>query len=142
MTDCLFCKIIGKEIPAQIVYEDAHALGFLDIHPRALGHTMMVPKIHAENILDLPHNAVAPLFTAVKKMAAALQNALTPDGFTIGVNQGNASGQEVNHLHIHLIPRWHGDGGSSIHSVVHNPPAESLADSAEKIKKAQHTKGV
>lgn len=137
MTDCLFCKIIVKEMTAQIVYEDAHALGFLDIHPRAPGHTMIVPRIHAENILDLPDYVLKPLFRAVKKMIAMLQNALVPDGFTIGINQGQASGQEVNHLHIHLIPRWHGDGGSSIHSVVHHPSLESLAEIAEKIKKYQ-----
>lgn len=135
MTDCLFCKIIVKEIAAQIVYEDAHALGFLDIHPRAPGHTMIVPRIHAENILVVPDYELEPLFAAVKKMIALLQNALAPDGFTIGVNQGRASGQEVNHLHIHLIPRWYDDGGSSIHSVVHHSSSESLAEIAEKIKK-------
>lgn len=134
--NCLFCAIIAKKISAHIVHENAHALGFLDIHPRAPGHTMIVPKIHAENILDLPDHELEHLFMAVKKMTAVLHNALAPDGFTIGINEGRASGQEVDHLHIHIIPRWHDDGGSSVHAVVNNPPSESLAAVAEKIKKA------
>lgn len=134
--NCLFCAIIAQKIPAHSVYEDAHALGFLDIHPRAPGHTMIMPKIHAENMLDLPDHELEPLFMAVKKMAAVLQNALAPDGCTIGINQGRASGQEVDHLHIHIIPRWYEDGGSSLHAVVNNPPAESLAEIAQKIKKS------
>ncbi len=133
--DCLFCKIINKQIPAQIVYEDSHALGILDIHPRAPGHTIIIPKIHAENILDLPDYALEPLFAAVKKITGVLKKTFNPDGFTIGINHGKASGQAVDHLHIHSIPRWLNDRGSSLHIVVHNPPQESLDAIAEKIKK-------
>lgn len=133
---CIFCTIIAKEIPAEIVYEDERTLGFLDIHPCAPGHTMIIPKRHAETIFEMPDDELGSLFSAVKKMTAVLKNAFAPDGFTIGINHGAASGQAVGHLHIHLIPRWHTDGGSSIHSVVNNPPPESLAAVAEKIKKA------
>lgn len=126
MNDCLFCKIAAKQIPAKIVYEDAHVLAFLDIMPRAKGHTMVIPKVHAPNLLGLPDAEVGPLFAAVKHVGGMLSRGLKPDGITIGINQGRASGQEVDHLHVHLLPRWHGDGGSAIQSVVNKPSAESL----------------
>jgi histidine triad (HIT) family protein len=133
MDDCLFCKIIAKTIPAQVVYEDDHAVAFLDIVPRAPGHTMVIPKVHAPNFLELPDAEVGPLFEAVKRVAELLVRKLGPDGVTMGVNQGRASGQEVDHLHIHLIPRWHGDGGSAVQSVVANTPKESLEEIRKKI---------
>ena len=136
--DCLFCKIANKQIPAEIVYEDSDTLAFLDIHPRAPGHTMIIPKIHAENILDLPDNLVGKVFLTVKKIAGMLTKAFKPEGFTIGINHGRVSGQVVDHLHIHVMPRFSNDQGASIHSVVNNPPAESLKEIAEKIKKVQN----
>lgn len=133
MDDCLFCKIVAKKIPAAIVYEDDHVLAFLDIMPRTTGHTMVIPKVHAPNILELPDAEVGPLFGAVKHVAGMLSKALKPDGITIGMNQGRASGQEVDHLHVHLMPRWHGDGGGSIQSVVNNKPKESVEEIRKKI---------
>jgi histidine triad (HIT) family protein len=132
--NCLFCKIVSKQIPAKIIFEDSHVLAFLDVAPRAIGHTMVIPKVHAPNILALPAEELAPLFDAVKKVDGMLSKALRPDGMTIGVNQGRASGQEVDHLHVHLMPRWHNDGEGSIQSVVNTPPQESLDVIAEKIK--------
>ncbi len=134
--DCLFCKIASGVIPAKIVYEDDRVMAFLDILPRAPGHTMVIPKQHAPTLLALPDDEVAPLFAAVKKVAALLAAALGPDGITIGINQGRASGQEVDHLHVHLMPRWHGDGGSSIQSVVHSGDRIPLAEVERKIKEA------
>jgi histidine triad (HIT) family protein len=127
--DCLFCKIIAKQILAQIVYEDDHALAFLDIHPHAPGHTMVIPKTHAPNLLELPPEEIGPLFVAVQHVGEMLSKAFAPDGMdgiTMGANQGRASGQEVDHLHVHLLPRWHNDGGHAVQSVVNNPPKESL----------------
>jgi histidine triad (HIT) family protein len=133
MDDCLFCKIANKQIPAKIVYEDEHVLAFLDVMPRAVGHTLVIPKIHAPHILELPDAEVGPLFAAVKHVAGMLSRGLHPDGITIGANQGRASGQEVDHLHVHLLPRWHDDRGHSIQSVVDAPPKESLDAIAQKI---------
>jgi len=130
---CLFCKIAGRQISAQIVYEDDHAVAFLDVAPRAPGHTMVIPKYHAPNLVELPDAEVAPLFGTVKKVAARLSEKLACDGITIGINQGRVSGQEVDHIHVHLMPRWKGDGGSSIQSVVNRPSAESLEEIAKKI---------
>ena len=73
--DCLFCKIVAKEIPSLVVYEDDHALAFLELHPRSPGHTMVIPKVHAPTIADLPDAEVGPLFIAVKKVAELLKNA-------------------------------------------------------------------
>ncbi|MFA5083805.1 MAG: HIT family protein [Candidatus Paceibacterota bacterium] len=132
--ECLFCKIIKKEIPAEIIHEDEKTLAILDINPRAQGHTMVLPKVHAETILDLPDDEIGPLFSAVKKITQLIQKGLEPEGFTIGINHGKISGQVIDHLHIHIIPRFENDGGSSIHSVVNNPPKESLKEIKNKIK--------
>ena len=133
MDDCLFCKIADKKIKAQIIYENDHTVAFLDVMPRAVGHTLVIPKVHASNILELPDEEVAPLFMAVKHVAGMLSDGLHPDGITIGANQGRASGQEVDHLHVHLMPRWHNDGGSAVQSVVNKPSKEPLEEIAKKI---------
>lgn len=134
--DCLFCKIARKEFGSAVVYEDGDVLAFLDIHPRAPGHTMVIAKTHSETLLDVPDEAIAPLFKGVKTVTAMLQKALKPDGFTIGINHGKASGQVIDHLHVHILPRFKEDGGGSIHSVVSNPPSETLEEIAAKIRSA------
>ncbi len=131
--DCFFCKIVNKEVSAEIVYEDNNVMAILDIHPKSPGHTMILPKTHAANILDLPEDKIEGVFKAVKKVTELLNNSLLPDGFTIGINHGKVSGQTVEHLHIHIMPRWHNDNGGSIHDVVNNPPKESLAEIKNKI---------
>lgn len=131
--DCLFCAIANKDREADVIYEDDHVVGILDIFPRTTGHTMIIPKVHAETILDLPAGEVESVFMAVRKMTAILQEALNPDGFTIGINHGKVAGQAIDHLHIHIMPRWHNDGGGSLHSVVGNAPKESLKDIKERI---------
>lgn len=160
MMDCIFCKITKKEIPAEIVYEDEAAVAVLDINPRAPGHVMVLPKVHPvrnkpprggcrsdlgsgrisngvhpETIIDLPEGEVGPVFSAVRKVVEILQFSLNPEGFTIGINQGRVAGQAVDHLHVHIIPRWKNDGGGSIHSVVNNPPQESLEEIKGLIEK-------
>ncbi|MCK9187427.1 MAG: HIT family protein [Candidatus Colwellbacteria bacterium] len=131
--DCLFCKIASKEIPSSVIYEDDVALAFLDLHPLAPGHALVIPKIHAENILDLPEELIGPFFQSVKKVTALIKEKLAPRGFTIGINQGRIGGQAIDHLHVHIIPRFEGDGGGSLHSVVKNPPKESLEEIQAKI---------
>lgn len=132
--DCLFCSIARKEIPAKIVYEDADTLAFLDIHPRAMGHTIIIPKTHAENIVTADDALTISTFLTVRKIAGILNNTLKPEGFTIGINHGSVSGQTVPHVHVHVIPRYIGDGGGSIHSVVNYPSPLSLDEVALKIK--------
>lgn len=134
MSDCLFCRIVSGEVPAEQVYEDEHVVAFLDIHPRAPGHTVVIPREHALNILELPQTEVPGFFLAVQKLAGAVQSGLGAPGLTIGINQGRVSGQEVDHLHVHLIPRFTDDGGGAIQSVVNHPSTESLPEVSQKIK--------
>lgn len=137
MSDCLFCKIAEQSVPAEVVYEDASAVAFLDIMPRAPGHTMVVPRSHAGTILDMRPEDIGPLFTAVQRVVRQIQEALSPDGFTIGINHGRVSGQAIDHVHVHIVPRFQNDGGGSLHSIVHNPPQESVAEIAKKLRAHQ-----
>ena len=131
MINCVFCKIIKKEIPYYKLYENDNCLAFLDITPHAKGHTMVIPKMHAEVLTDLEDDKVKELFVAVKKVINMLKDKLNPDGFNVGWNSGETAGQVVPHLHIHIIPRYDGDGGGSIHSIIKNPgdlTVEEIAD--------------
>jgi len=134
MQNCLFCKIVNHEIPANIIYEDHDTLAFLDIHPLAPGHTVVVPKIHAKNITELPEEIASLTFLTVKRVSDIIHASLKPEGFTIGINDGVGGGQGIPHLHIHIIPRWQNDGGGNLHKIVHNPPTEKIESIASKIK--------
>jgi histidine triad (HIT) family protein len=136
MNDCLFCKIARKEIQAYVIFESENFIAFLDIHPHAPGHSLIISKDHYINLLDLPENLGNEFVEISKKVALILSKALKTDSFTIGINNGPLAGQAVMHLHLHLIPRFVNDGGGSIHSVVFNKPSESLEEIYEKIKNA------
>ncbi|MEK7614459.1 MAG: HIT family protein [Patescibacteria group bacterium] len=110
MQDCIFCKIIRGEIPAIIVYEDDFSLAFLDINPINIGHALLLPKEHYENIFDMPEELLAKLSTTSKKLATAIKNGLNADGVNVISNNGRVSGQLVYHAHTHIIPRYDGDG--------------------------------
>jgi histidine triad (HIT) family protein len=105
MNNCIFCKIIKKEIPAHIVYEDDSSLAFLDIHPVSYGHTLLIPKEHHEKILSTPDSLVSNLFVTAKKLTPAVREATNADFIALTV-----VGEDVPHFHIHLIPRSEGDG--------------------------------
>jgi len=132
--DCLFCKIAKKEIPSDIVYEDDNTMAFLDVAPIAPGHVIVIPKFHAVTILDIPDEKISSVFKTVKAMVKVIENALNPDGFTLGINHGKDAGQSIGHFHFHIIPRWKGDGGRSIHGVVDNKPKEPNEEILKKIK--------
>lgn len=109
MTDCIFCKIVAKEIPSQTVYEDDSILAFNDINPVAPVHILIIPKKHIQNINDLTEQdeqLIGKIFTVIKKLAAEMEVANT--GFRVVTNIGSDGGQEVEHLHFHLI------GGKSL----------------------------
>lgn len=111
MTDCIFCKIIAKgEIPSTEVYEDDTVYAFLDINPVNLGHTLVVPKTHYENLFTIPDTELGILGARVKKVAGAVREALKANGINISMNNGLAAGQVVPHAHIHIIPRYIDDG--------------------------------
>ena len=130
MGDCIFCKIINKEIACHKVYEDEDNLAFLDVTPIAKGHTVIIPKEHVKTLTDISDEKLQSLFLAVKKVQQTLQDKLNPLGFNGGWNNEEVAGQTVPHLHIHVLPRYHGDGGGSIHSIVSDPqvPVEEVAE--------------
>ena len=101
--DCVFCKIIAKQISNYTVYEDNNVLAFLDIFPHAKGHAVVIPKIHAETIFDLNEELFKELSVAIKKTMNRIEEVLHPDGYNVGWNHEKAGGQVVPHLHIHLL---------------------------------------
>ena len=133
MEHCVFCKIIKKEIPAEIIYEDNIALAVLDVNPVTAGHTLVVPKKHCQTVLELAEKEIGLFWQTVNKTMEILKNGLEPDGFTIGINHGKAAGQVIEHLHVHILPRFHNDGGGNIHSIINNPPELSLEQTKNKI---------
>lgn len=132
MNDCIFCKIISGEIPSHKVYEDEWSLAFLDISPSSVGHTLVIPKDHFENIYTLPDETLARLALSAKKVAVAVKNATLCDGINLIMNNEKNAGQIIFHAHIHIIPRKENDGlklfphGSSTN--------EELSELAKKIK--------
>jgi len=108
--DCLFCKIINKEIPCFSVYEDDQALVFLDIAPINDGHVLIVPKKHCENMLDCDEKILSHIINLVPKIAKAAMVSLNYEAFNLGVNNGAIAGQVIPHLHFHIMPRKAGDG--------------------------------
>ncbi len=136
MDECIFCKIASGKIGAEKIYEDEKVLAFLDIRPRSPGHTLVIPKKHFEVISDMDDELVAEVFKTVKKVMKMLKKSLKPDAFTVGVNDGRASGQEIPHVHVNIFPRFEGDGGGPVHMVVSNPLREDISKTAEKIRKS------
>ena len=104
--DCIFCKIANGEIPSSALYEDDEFKVILDLGPLAKGHALILPKAHCANIYEASDEMVSKAFRLAKKMAAKMTDALGCDGFNIIQNNGEAAGQTVFHLHIHLIPRY------------------------------------
>ncbi|MEA1924597.1 MAG: HIT family protein [Candidatus Altiarchaeota archaeon] len=134
MGDCLFCKIVEGDIPSEKIHETRHALAFLDINPISRGHTVVVLKKHKKNLIQLNQEELKRLFSAVKQATKKIQKGLDPDGFNIGLNQGQVAGQAIAHLHVHIIPRYLGDGGGSMHSIIRSPPREGVEETARKIR--------
>jgi len=134
MKDCLFCKLVNKEIPALIVYEDKDTISFMELFPSAPGHVMVILKKHGNNILEYSQEELGKLMGGVQVVTKKIEKALNPDSITIGINHKERRG--VPHLHIHLIPRWDNDNGGVIQSVVKNEPKESREEIAKKIREA------
>jgi histidine triad (HIT) family protein len=133
MSNCVFCRIVAKEIPATMVHEDEHTLAFMDIGQVNPGHVLVAVKKHAENIFALDEAQAAAVFGAAAKVARAIRGAFEPQGLSVYQANGAAAGQTVLHLHIHLVPRYEGDG-MALSWPVKNPPREKLAEYADKIK--------
>jgi len=111
MSDCIFCKIVNGEIPAAKVFENEHVLAFLDISQVTKGHTLVIPKVHKENLFELTPEIARNIFEVVPSIANAIEKEFKPVGLNTINNNGELAGQTVFHFHIHLIPRYgKGDG--------------------------------
>ena len=120
--DCIFCSIVAGDIPARTVYETDSVLAFLDANPLARGHTLVIPKSHARRVGDLDADLATDLFDAVAALTPRIEAAVDADGANVGLNDGEAAGQEVQHVHAHVVPRFEGDGGAAIHAVAGRRP--------------------
>ena len=132
MKDCLFCKIVNKEIPSNFLYENENVVAFLDIQPNNPGHTLIVPKEHSRNIFDIKESTLRELIVGVKKMAKAVKGGVEADGINIAMNNEPAAGQFVFHAHIHIIPRFSDDGYKHWPHKLYKEGEASIV--AEKIK--------
>ncbi|MCD6085756.1 HIT family protein [bacterium] len=130
---CLFCKIANKEIDSKIVYEDEFSIAFLDINPSQKGHLLVIPKKHYQNLTEVPEEEITKLFETVKKMTILLEEKLNVSSFNIGWNHGEDAGQVINHLHIHIIPRYPNDGGGSMQTIVETGD-DNLEETYQKLK--------
>lgn len=135
--DCVFCQIVARQAPAHIVYEDAATLAFMDRYPMRSGHTLVVPKRHSRDAFDIsPEDAASAMRSAVR-VARAVKAALGCDGVNIFQSSGSAAGQTVFHYHVHVLPRWRGDGLIKLqrdHSAQYEDIealSRSIADSVE-----------
>ncbi len=108
MEDCIFCGIVRGEIPCVKVYEDARVLAFEDINPIAEGHTLIIPKTHAENLFEMDEADLSAVIHASQKVAGAIQKALSPEGIAVLQLNGRGANQVVMHYHMHLVPRMPG----------------------------------
>ncbi len=136
MSDCIFCKIVAGEIPSLKVYEDDDVLAFLDIKPATKGHTLVIPKQHAEDVFEISENALQKVVVAGKKLSIRIRDILKADGIRLSQSNGRVAGQDIMHFHLHIIPRYKNDG-LDVHpaTTLHLPQAdfEELKEIAKKL---------
>lgn len=128
--NCIFCKIIGGEIPSYVLYEDEQFKVILDVNPATKGHALILPKEHYANLYELPEETAADAMKLAQRMMRKMTEKLDCDGFNIVQNNGEAAGQTVFHFHMHLIPRYKNDG-EILKYIAGDPGQEEL----ERIKK-------
>jgi histidine triad (HIT) family protein len=129
MDKCIFCKIVNKKVPANIVYEDKDVIAFLDIRPVNLGHTLVIPKKHHPSIVESPDDIVKKVFIAVKNLMTPVKNASGAEYVALSV-----VGTEVPHLHVHIVPRSKKDGLAGFWPTKDSIESERVK-MAEQIKK-------
>lgn len=114
----IFERIIDGDIPGHVVHKTETAAAFLDASPLTPGHTLVVPREPYSRLRDVPPDVSADVFGAVRTLSPAIEDAVDADATTVGINDGTVAGQEVPHLHVHIVPRFEGDGGGSIHTAI------------------------
>ncbi|MGQ0375980.1 MAG: HIT family protein [Nitrososphaerota archaeon] len=118
--DCIFCKIVDGKIPARIILESEKSLAFLDAFPLASGHSLVIPKKHYEKVQQMAPDENSDLFQLVQKVTEKVDTLTNAE--LIAVHNGKESGQEIPHVHVHIIPRSAEDGAGAVHSMFRNRP--------------------
>jgi histidine triad (HIT) family protein len=137
MEDCIFCKIIRGEIPCIKVYEDDKVLAFEDINPISIGHTLIIPKRHAQNLWEIPGEDLVAVHQASQKVALGISKALNPTGIALLQLNGRGANQVVMHYHLHLVPRTSDDAELPITAwELKEGDMEAIRQTAEKISAA------
>jgi histidine triad (HIT) family protein len=131
---CIFCCIIAGRSPVAEIYEDPDFLVLMDKYPINLGHTLVIPKRHYDNLLSMPPKHVGGLYSLVTIIAKAVVSAVKADGFNVGQNNGRAANQIVPHVHVHIIPRFNDDSPNGKWPTRHVASYEDLLEIAYKIK--------
>ncbi len=133
MTDCVFCKIRDGQIPSLRIFEDDRTLAFMDINPVTHGHCLVIPKAHAATLFEAEVEDLQATIAAAQQVARAIRQALAPDGLNMLQANGAAAFQSVPHFHLHLIPRWTGDGKGFDWKVVPGN-REEITGTADRIR--------
>ncbi len=131
---CIFCKIVKKQLPSSIIYEDDSVIAFLDIRPVNEGHCLVIPKEHYADIFDIPSELLGKVHQVTKKVAVAIKQAVNADGISIIQQNGRAANQDIFHLHVHVIPRYTGEKIKAFHELQVAEPNQ-LDQAAAKIKR-------
>jgi len=133
MADCVFCRIMAKQIPASVVFEDEQTLAFMDLGQVNPGHVLVAAKAHAENVYALDDTQAGAVFRSVARVARAIRDAFAPQGLSVYQANGKAAGQTVFHFHVHLVPRYE-DDGMNLTWPVKNPARDKLEEYAAKVR--------
>jgi histidine triad (HIT) family protein len=131
---CMFCKIVQKAAVASIIYEDDVVMAFLDIRPLNEGHTLVIPKRHYAFIYEVPDEEIAHLYKVAKKVALAVKKGVNAEGITIAQQNERAAGQEIFHVHVHVIPRYAGQRLKRFDEAEETSKAR-LDEMAKKLKR-------
>ena len=135
--DCIFCQIVAGDIPGNVVYETDTVLAFLDANPLADGHTLVVPKEHYHRLNDVPGDVAGDLYGTLHELVPAVEDAVDAPATTVAFNTGEEAGQEVPHVHGHIVPRSEDDGSRPIHALFGERPGvtdEAMDDIADAIR--------
>ncbi len=136
---CVFCGIIGGHLAASRVYEDEHVVAFMDVRPLTPGHLLVVPRVHAANLEVLDEHLGTRVFGVAHQLARGLRNSAVPcEGVNLFLADGVAAGQEVFHVHLHLIPRTPGDG-FRLNARPRTPARDELDATAERVREGMST---
>lgn len=134
MSQCDFCRIVDRSLPAEVIYETDTTLAFFPLEPATRGHTMVIPKKHIDNFLDIDASDVPELGRAVVRVGRALRDVLEPQGMNLISSAGVAASQSVMHLHVHLVPRWDDDAVGEIWPRAVSTPERILEETADSIR--------